>query len=73
MAPVARLTMFMTLAFALVAWPVYLEARWSLVGVVANSLLMTGVFAVAAYFFFGLGEVRSVLRARMLRRTVPST
>jgi O-antigen/teichoic acid export membrane protein len=73
MAPVGRLSIFMTLAFALAVWPVYQEAQWPLVGVVANSLLMTGVFAIAAYFFFGLGEVRSVLQARMLRRAVPGT
>jgi O-antigen/teichoic acid export membrane protein len=66
--PIIRLYIFMAIAFALSVWPVYREANWPLGWVVAFACGTTVVFGVAAYFVFGVDEVRGVLMARLRNR-----
>jgi O-antigen/teichoic acid export membrane protein len=67
-APLLRLSIFMTIAFALAAYPAYREANWPLTWTVACACGLTGVFAVAAYSVFGVDEIRSLLTARFRNR-----
>jgi O-antigen/teichoic acid export membrane protein len=67
-APILRLSMFMIAAFGLAVWPAYKEANWPLGAGVGFALLATAVLAVAAYFTFGIGEIRGIVEARLRRR-----
>ena len=69
--PVLRLALFMTIAFGLSIWPVYQEADWPLAWVVGCSVSVTAFLGVAAYFIFGVDEIRSLL-AQRIRRRFPS-
>ena len=73
MDPLKRLALFMTVAFAIAAVPAYRGMGWSLPVVVAVALLVTAALGVAAYFVFGLGEVREILESRIRRRFAVST
>lgn len=72
MMPVVRLAVFLVVAFGLVAWPSYREVHWPLSTVVGISVLVTAVLGTAAYFSFGLSEVRSVVESKVRRRLVPN-
>ena len=63
-----RLSIFMTLAFALSLWPAFHDAAWSLVAVVGFALAFSAGLAVAAYYVFGLGELREILAVRLRNR-----
>jgi O-antigen/teichoic acid export membrane protein len=71
MQPIVRLSIFMTIAFALSAYPAYAEANMSLVWVVICAVGLTSVFGVAAYYVFGVDELRSLLAARFKSRFAP--
>jgi O-antigen/teichoic acid export membrane protein len=66
--PMVRLILFMTIAFGLSIWPAFHEATWSLVSVVGCAVGFTGVLAIAAYYVFGLDELRGILAARFRNR-----
>ena len=66
--PLIRLSIFMTVAFALTAAPAYWEARWPLWAVVAASLAVVAVLGAAAYFVFHMGEIREIVQGRLRRR-----
>ena len=66
--PLVRLAVFMTIAFALTAWPAYLERHWSLPLVVGASLLTIGILGGAAYFVFQMAEIREIVEGRFRRR-----
>ena len=67
-APPAPPPLFMTVAFALAVYPAYRGMAWSLPTVVAVALLTTALFGLAAYFAFGLDEVRQIVESRIRRR-----
>ena len=68
MAPVSKLTVFMTVALLLASWPAYLEARWPLTWVVACACGVTAALGAAAYYVFDLDELRRLLLGRYRRR-----
>jgi O-antigen/teichoic acid export membrane protein len=70
MAPLARLAVFMTLALGIAAWPAYLEVNWQLSASVAVAALITALLGAAAYLFFDLGEVRTIVASKMQRKAV---
>ena len=72
-APVMKLSVFMTIAFALASYPAYREANWPLVWVVACACGVTAVLGAAAYFVFDVDELRSLLMARFRNRFIPRT
>ena len=72
MDPLRRLAIFMTVAFALALFPAYRGIGWSLPVVVAVAVLVTALLGTAAYFVFGLGEIRELIEARIRRRFVTS-
>ena len=63
-----RLSVFMTLAFALSIWPAFHDASWTLPAVVGFALAFTAALALAAYYVFGLDELRGILAARLRNR-----
>ncbi len=74
--PTLRLFAFMIPAFAVAAWPAYREATWPLYTVAVVALAVTTLLGVAAYFIFGLDEIREIVSARMrlrLGKAAPST
>ncbi|GGH11009.1 lipopolysaccharide biosynthesis protein [Silvibacterium dinghuense] len=73
MAPVIRLIGLLAVSFGIAAWPAFHSAQWPLNRVVAVAVLVTLATTIAAYFVFGLHEVRAVLQARFRRRFLPST
>ena len=70
--PVVRLFAFMALAFGLSALPAYSNAHWPLWLVVAVAAGMTILLGTAAYFFFGLAEVRELVQSKISRRLTAS-
>ena len=66
--PMVRLSVFMSLAFALSVWPAYHDATWSLPAVVGFAIAFTGILGIAAYYVFGLEELRGLLAARLRGR-----
>ena len=70
MAPLRRLTVFMTIAFGLAIWPAYRGAQWPLPVVVAVSFAFAVLLSIPAYFCFGLKDVRAILESRIRRRSV---
>lgn len=70
--PVLRLSVFMIVAFALAAIPARLETHWPLDMVTGVALAVTALLGLAAYFVFGVDEVRALLVARMRNRFAPS-
>ena len=66
--PLRRLSIFMFLAFAAAAIPAYEGVRWSLPVVVVVALVTSGLLGLAAYFVFGLDEIRLIVLARISRR-----
>ena len=68
MKPVLHLCFFMAIAFALAIWPASHSAKWSLPIITLIALSLTLILGAAAYAVFGLGEVRSLLEARLRRR-----
>lgn len=66
--PMVRLTIFMTIAFALSIWPAFHEAKWPLPAVVGCAVSFTGILGVAAYYVFGLDELRGLLAKRFKNR-----
>lgn len=73
MHPLRRLAVFMTAAFAIAVFPAYRGMSWSLPVVVAVACLVTAAFGVAAYYAFGVGEVRGIIEARIRRRFAVTT
>ena len=73
MHPLQRLAIFMILAFALALFPAYRGIGWSLPVVVAVALALTALLGAAAYFAFGMGEVREIVAGRLRRRSAVST
>ncbi len=73
MHPLRRLAIFMILAFALALFPAYRGIGWSLPVVVAVALALTALLGAAAYFAFGMGEVREIVAGRFRRRSAVST
>jgi O-antigen/teichoic acid export membrane protein len=69
--PVVRLTVFMTIAFALSAYPAYREVNWGLAWTVVCAVLVTAAFGIGGYFVFEVDEVRSLLAARFKNRFAP--
>ena len=67
-APMIKLCVFMTIAFALSIWPVYQEAAWPLTWVVACAVAYTGVLGLIAYYVFDVDEIRSLLATRLRSR-----
>ncbi|HYK34336.1 hypothetical protein [Alloacidobacterium sp.] len=72
MMPIARLALFLFVAFGLVVWPSYREVHWPLSTVVGISVLVTAVMGTVAYFSFDLSEVRSVVESKVRRKLVPN-
>jgi hypothetical protein len=62
----------MSIAFAISGVLAFREATWPLDIVVAIAASTTGVFGIAAYFVFHVGEIRTLLTARLKRRFAPS-
>ncbi|QHN04933.1 hypothetical protein FTO74_17360 [Granulicella sp. WH15] len=71
--PIVRLVLFLTVAFAIAAVPTWRGVHWPLVTVVSVAVGMSAAFAVAAYFVFGMGEVRELLVSRLRSRFAPTT
>ena len=70
--PVTRLGIFMTLAFALSAYPAYREVNWGLGWTVVCAVTVTATFGIVAYFVFEVDEIRSLLGSRFRnRRSAP--
>jgi O-antigen/teichoic acid export membrane protein len=69
--PVFRLSVFMAAAFALAAIPAELQVDWSLVRVAGVALTATTLLGIAAYFVFGVDEVRALVVARIRARFAP--
>jgi len=70
--PVVYLAIFMSIAFAISGVLAFRVATWPLDIVVAIAASTTGVFGIAAYFVFHVGEIRTLLTARLKRRFAPS-
>jgi O-antigen/teichoic acid export membrane protein len=71
--PVIRLTIFMTIAFALASVPASLEAHWPLFEVVLVAIGVSSVFGGIAYFLFEVDEVRALVAARVRGRFAPGS
>jgi O-antigen/teichoic acid export membrane protein len=71
--PVLRLFAFMAVAFGLSAWPVYSDAHWPLWLVLSAAMGATVLLAAAAYFYFGLAEVRELVQSKIGHRFAPSS
>ncbi|MGA3046144.1 MAG: hypothetical protein ABSD67_05950 [Terracidiphilus sp.] len=71
--PVVNLAIFMSLAFALSGVLAFHEVSWPLGVVVLIAVCTTALLGIAAYFVFGVGEIRTLLSARLKRRFAPST
>ena len=67
-APLIRLSVFMTIAFALTAVPAFREKNWPLWLVVLASLGVVALLGTAAYFVFQMGEIRDIVEGRIRRR-----
>lgn len=67
-APMFHLFAVLAGSFALVAWPVWQSARWSLWHVSAVAVLFTLILAAVSYFSFGVDEVRAVVEGKLRRR-----
>jgi O-antigen/teichoic acid export membrane protein len=70
--PVVHLAIFMSIAFAISGVLAFREVLWPLDIVVAVAVCTTVLFGIAAYFVFGVGEIRTLLTARLKRRFAPS-
>jgi O-antigen/teichoic acid export membrane protein len=71
--PVVHLAIFMSIAFAISGVLAYWEASWPLAIVVAVAVCTTTLFGIAAYFVFGVDEIRTLLTARWKRRFAPNS
>jgi O-antigen/teichoic acid export membrane protein len=71
--PVLRLSVFMAAAFILAAIPAQLEVNWPLDRVAAMAFITTTLLGIAAYYLFGVEEVRSLIIGRIRGRLAPST
>jgi O-antigen/teichoic acid export membrane protein len=70
--PVVRLAIFMSIAFVVSGALAFREATWPLDFVVLTAACTTVLFGIAAYFVFGVAEIRTLLAARLKRRFAPS-
>jgi O-antigen/teichoic acid export membrane protein len=70
MHPVLRLVALMSVSVAIAVWPAYHEVTWPLSLVVVTATGMSALLGVAAYFIFGLGEIRRVVQTRLANRLV---
>lgn len=71
--PVVHLAIFMSVAFVFSGILAFRETSWPLDVVVVVAACATALFGIAAYFVFGVGEIRTLLTARLKRRFAPST
>ncbi len=69
--PVVHLTIFMTVAFLLSAYPAYREVNWGLGWTVLCAVTVTAAFGIAGYFVFEVDEVRGLLAGRFKKRFAP--
>jgi O-antigen/teichoic acid export membrane protein len=70
--PVVHLAIFMSIAFVVSGILAFREASWPLDIVVPTAVCTTALFGIAAYFVFGVGEIRTLLTARLKRRFAPT-
>jgi O-antigen/teichoic acid export membrane protein len=73
MNPVLRLVALMSVSFAIAVWPAYHETTWPLAIVVVTATGVSLLLGAAAYFIFGLGEIRRLLQARLANRLVANS
>jgi hypothetical protein len=73
MNPVLRLVALMSVSVAIAVWPAYHEVTWPLSIVVVTATGVSVILGVAAYFIFGLGEIRRLLQARLANRLVANS
>ncbi|HEY4045958.1 MAG TPA: hypothetical protein VGM27_03740 [Acidobacteriaceae bacterium] len=71
--PVLRLVALMSVSVAIAVWPAYHEVTWPLSIVVVTATGVSVILGVAAYFIFGLGEIRRLLQARLANRLVANS
>jgi O-antigen/teichoic acid export membrane protein len=68
LAPLPRVAILLTVAFAAAAWPIRHDTGWPLVEVGIVAILGSSALAIIGFFAFGLREVQGVILNRLRRR-----